>query len=81
MLKISQTSGPQWFCLACDKPILTPEEGLALWAPTSGPEETALMLIVHRECRKSALVQTLLPRRCKRPLAAVLDLAAEALGR
>jgi hypothetical protein len=81
MLKISQTAGPQWYCLACETPIITVEEGLALWRPTTGPDDSSLLLIVHEGCRESAVVQTLLPKRCKRPLAEVLDLAAEALGR
>jgi hypothetical protein len=81
MLKMTQAAGPQWFCISCNLPILRVEEGVALWAPTSGPDESTLLLIVHKECRESALVQTLLPKRCQRGLAAILDLAAEALGR
>jgi hypothetical protein len=81
MLKISQAAGPQWYCGACHTPIVMVEEAWAVWRPTTGPDDTSDMLMVHEHCRESALVQMLFPKRCKRPLAEVLDLAAEALGR
>jgi hypothetical protein len=81
MLKISR-DGPQWYCDACQTPIIVVEEAWAVWRPTTGPDDTSDMLIVHEGCHASEFVKTLLPhQRCKRRLAAVLDLAAEALGR